>query len=155
MRTSNIVIACVLIGLGMAGCSASHNMRSELDLVISPFEIRHGNRTLTMSESGDLYALDDMHLGRMTKTGVIYDRNGDVIARLMPDGQLQDASGKLLVMVEENGAWRNREGTSLYWSEDGELIVGDKETALKLVPADSPARRAASVFVYMFFTPAG
>jgi hypothetical protein len=74
---------------------------------------------------------------------------------LRDNGLLENADGKPLVKVGMDGALDNGSGVPIYWSDDGILVRGKETMGIRMLPRNSPARRAASIVLFLYLASDG
>ena len=105
------------------------------------------NFVLQMDKEGKCY-LGEEFLGTITASGELKSDKGEILVHLRGDELLSD-EGKVILLIKEDGTIVNGSGKDITWGADGRLK--SDELGLKLVPADSKAKRAASLLLYSFF----
>lgn len=117
---------------------------------LSAFKItdKSGKIGLEMDKTGAI-----SHEGKVTGTidakGSVFDAGGKLIAGLRDNSILVDSSGEPLIKIGTDGALDNESGVLIHWLKDGTLAQGDKILDVKLLPSNSPARRAASIVLFL------
>ncbi len=139
-----------------AGSTGSNNAQKEPLLILSPFKLVGEKDTmlLEMSETGHI-SQQMQEIGRIDMLGSVHDASGKLIARLRNDDFLENADGKPLVKVGMDGTLDNGSGMPIYWSEDGTLVRGKETLGIRMLPRNSPARRAASIVLFLYLVSDG
>ncbi len=105
------------------------------------------NFVLRMDKAGKCY-LGKEFLGTITAAGELKSETGEVLVRLQGDKLLSE-EGKVVLAIKKDGTIANGSGKDITWGADGRL--NSDELGLKLVPANSKAKRAASLLMYSYF----
>ena len=139
---------------GTRDCSAQ--AMAPAPLVIAGFKILddQGNVRFSMNDKGQFWH-GKMLAGTIAANGTVTDARGQLVAKLTQDGVLENAHGQGLLKIDPDGAIDNQSGVLVRWSPDGELTKGQTKVNARLSPADSPARRAASVLFFLAMTANG
>lgn len=88
-------------------------------------------------------------VGTISKDGRVIDAHGKLLAVLRDTSILEDSAGVPLVRIYADGTFDNGSGVPVRWTKDGTLKQGDSPLDVKLLPANSPARRAASIVFFL------
>ncbi|OJV54236.1 MAG: hypothetical protein BGO31_12865 [Bacteroidetes bacterium 43-16] len=118
-------------------------------LVIEPFQIVDGDSDkvlLRMNHDGRFYLYRDF-IGTMTSAAEIYSEEGELVAHLK-DNKFMTSDNKVWFTIRDDGAIAVGSEPEMTWGPDGFLTNSD--TGLKLVPADTKARIAASMLLSAF-----
>lgn len=117
---------------------------------LSAFKIadKSGKIHLEMDKTGKT-SYEGKVTGAIDAKGSVFDAGGKLMASLRDDSILVDSSGKPLVKIGTDGALDNESGELIHWLKDGSLAQGDKILDAKLLPSNSPARRAASILLFL------
>ena len=152
-----ITIFAVLFALSVCAVSSASNNGQQGPLVIlSAFKLVGENDTmlLEMSETGQIRQ-QMQEIGLIDILGSVHDASGKLVARLRDNESLENADGKPLVKVGKDGALDNGSGAPIYWSEDGTLVRGKETLGIRMLPRNSPARRAASIVLFLYLVSDG
>ena len=152
-----VAIFVVLFALSACAVSpGSNNAQKEPLVKLSAFKLvgEHDTMLLEMSETGHIRQ-QVQEIGQIDMLGSVHDASGKLVARLRNDDFLENAGGKPLVKVGMDGALDNGSGTPIYWSGDGILVRGKETLGIRILPPDSPARRAASIVLFLYLVSDG
>ncbi|MGA2025706.1 MAG: hypothetical protein ABSH17_01400 [Syntrophobacteraceae bacterium] len=152
-----ITIFVVLVALSVCSASSgSNNAQKEPLLILSAFKLVGENDTilLEMSETGRIRR-QMQEIGLIDILGLVYDESGRLVARLRDNDFLENVDGKPLVKVGTDGTLDNGSGVPIYWSEDGILVRGKETLGIRMLPRNSPARRAASIVLFLYLASDG
>ncbi len=152
-----VTVVVVLFALSACAASSGSNNAQKYPLVIlSAFKLVGENDTtlLEMSETGHIRQ-QTQEIGLIDVRGSVHDASGKPVARLRDDDVLENADGKSLVKVGMDGALDNGSGVVIYWSEDGTLLRGKETLGIRIIPRNSPARRAASIVLFLYLVSDG
>ncbi len=147
-----VAIFVVLFALSAcAASSGSNSAQKQPSVILSAFKLVGENDTmlLEMSETGHIRQ-QMQEIGQIDMLGSVHDASGKLVARLRDNDVLENADGKPLVKVGMDGALDNGSGVPIYWSEDGTLVRGKETLAIRMSPRNSPARRAASIVLFLY-----
>ncbi len=117
---------------------------------LSPFKItdKNGNIHFEMNKTGQIRQ-DGKPSGSINRKGKVIDIDGKLIASLRDTSILEDSKGTPLVKIDADGTLDNGSGVLIRWMKDGTFTQGDKILDVKLLPSNSPARRAASIVLFL------
>lgn len=118
-------------------------------ITIEAFKIVDGDSDeifLRMDKDGKCY-LGKSFIGTITRAGEIKDDNAELVIRLKGE-QFMTTENKVLLLIKADGTISDGSGKDMTWDEDGFLT--NSETGLKLVPADTKAKKAASMLLTAF-----
>ena len=120
---------------------------------LSQFDINGGRGSLVihMSRVGVLFQ-NKIKIGKIKTSGIVEDKNGLVVANLDSNGVLLTKNGIPFGKISPDGAIDNGSGTVIHWLHDGSLARGNEVLPIKIIPAESPALRAASIAVALYFS---
>ena len=152
-----ITIFVVLVALSACAVSSgSNNAQKEPLVTLSAFKLVGENDTmlLEMSETGQIRQ-QMQEIGLIDILGSVHDASGKLIARLQDNDFLENADGKPLVKIGMDGTLDNGSGVPIYWSEDGTLVRGKETLGIRMLPQNSPARRAASIVLFLYLVSDG
>lgn len=152
-----ITIFVVLFALSACVVSSgSINAQKEPLVILSAFKLVGENDTmlLEMSETGQIRQ-QTQEIGLIDILGSLHDASGKLVARLQDNDFLENANGKPLVKVAKDGTLDNGSGVPIYWSEDGTLVRGKENLGIRVLPQNSPARRAASILLFLYLISEG
>jgi len=152
-----ITIFVVLVALSACAVSSgSNNAQKEPLVTLSAFKLVGENDTmlLEMSETGQIRQ-QMQEIGLIDILGSVHDASGKLIARLQDNDFLENADGKPLVKIGMDGTLDNGSGVPIYWSEDGTLFRGKETLGIRMLPQNSPARRAASIVLFLYLVSDG
>lgn len=126
---------------------------------IYPFKIgdKNGAAFIVVDKEGEIKTYEKSGkfksewktIGTISKDGRIADTHGKLLAVLRDTSILEDSAGAPLVRIYADGTLDNGSGVSIRWTKDGTLKQGDLLLDVKLSPANSPARRAASIVFFL------
>ncbi|WP_338568003.1 hypothetical protein V6L78_17865 [Pseudomonas canadensis] len=88
-------------------------------------------------------------LGTISQDGRVVDTSGRLLAVLRATSILEDSAGAPMVSIDSKGTLENGSGVPIRWTKDGTLKQGDVLLDFKLWPANSPARQAASIVLFL------
>lgn len=172
MIVAALPLWALILTLALAACHPNKTPRPPADggpLVLAPFEIVdvQGRMVMRMDGGGRVLAswvVRDQAGNRSVEErddGITLAASGELrlggtlYARFNADGLLVGADGKPLVAVAGDGSFIGGDGTAYSWASDGSLLLGDRPAGMRLIPADTPARRAASIALWVYLTPLG
>jgi hypothetical protein len=133
---------------GLHGCD---NKILEQSLIkLSPFKIagKNGNIHFEMNKTGQIRQ-EGKVVGSINRAGKIVDPHGKLIANLRETSILEDSKGMPLVKVDTDGTLDDGSGVLIRWLQDGTFSQGENILDAKLLPSNSPARRAASIVFFL------
>lgn len=124
---------------------------------ISPLKITDSTGKVTVLDiaaDGKIH-FDRQEIGTISDKGIITSPQGGLLAKFNAD-MLVDSAGKTLAKIDSAGTISNGSGAEMKWSADGRMMQGADDAGIRLVPADSKAKQAASAvwFLYTSFGPA-
>lgn len=133
--------------------SSRVNAQEEPLIRLSSFKIADstGKIGLIMTETGQISQGTEV-FGVIDSKGQVFDTQGKLIVKLKNDGILEDSKGEVLVKISADGSIDNGSGVLIHWLKDGTLSRGDESLGFKLLPQDSPSRRAASIVFFLYFS---
>lgn len=103
---------------------------------------------LKMSRDGH-FSILGKEVGVLSTNGQLKDNKGKVLAKMSGD-QFVDANGKVLTIIKEDGTIVNGSGKNLSWDENG--LLKNSEVEMYLTPANTKAKRAASILLFTYFS---
>lgn len=118
-------------------------------IVLAAFQIVDGDSgevLLKMDKDGKCY-LNTGFIGTITTAGEVMSDDGKPVAHLK-GGQFMTSENKMLVTIKADGTISVGSEPEMTWGQNGFLT--NSETGLKLVPANSKAKRAASILLSAF-----
>lgn len=131
-------------------------------LQIYPFKIndKKGAALIVVDKKGEIKTYENpggsewQIVGKISTDGRVVDPHGKLLAVLRDNAIWEDSSGTPLVRIDTDGTFDNGSGVSISWTKDGTLKQGDVFLELYLSPANSPARQAASIVLFLrsYFT---
>lgn len=130
--------------------SGKHKSKTSF-VKLSAFKIadKSGKIGLEMDKTGQI-SYEGKVTGAIDAKGSVFDAGGKLMASLRNNSILVDSSGEPLVKIGTDGALDNGSGVLIHWLKDGTLAQGDKILDVKLLPPNSPARRAASIVLFLY-----
>lgn len=136
-----------------AGSGKGHASRHKVPVPLSTFEVtdEKGVAGIKVSADGQISLASEV-AGSIDTAGTVKDKQGKVLAHLNPQGMLVDAQEKVLIKVDEEGTLDNSSGMRISWSPEGKLMRGTEDAGMRLVPAASTSRRAASIILFLYFS---
>lgn len=139
---------------GPHGCD---NKALDSSLVpLSPFKIgdKKGTVYIVVNNKGEIKWIGEAKskkgpVSTISKDGRVVDAHGKLLAVLRDTSILEDSSGTPLVRILADGTLDNGSGVLVSWTKNGTLKQGDSLLDVRLMPANSPARRAASIVFFL------
>jgi hypothetical protein len=150
------LVACLVAGIVFIAC-AHHDKKSAepgeapevISLVMEEVEIHYKDVAgIRVSKEGKIYQGTDS-IGSIDVHGTVKDRDGKVVAHFRKD-TLISLDDNSRARISEEGAIDNLSGTVMIWSPEGKLMNGTNETGYAIAPADTKARRMASIVVFHY-----
>lgn len=128
-------------------------------LQIYPFKIKdkNGATLIVVDKKGEIKTYEKTGesesewqiVGKISIDGRIVDPRGKLLAVLRDNAIWEDSAGAPLVRIDTDGTFDNGSGVSISWTKDGTLKQGDALLDFNLSPANSPARQAASIVLFL------
>ena len=118
-------------------------------LVLEKIAIGDANTkdALTMNEKGHLSAIGK-EVGVLSTNGELKDSKGNLLAKMTGE-TFTDAEGNVISIIKEDGTIINSSGKDLSWDKNG--LLKNSEIEVYLTPANTKAKRAASILLFNYF----
>ena len=122
-------------------------------LTLDSFKIvdTNGNVHFEMDNAGK-FGQEGKAIGKINVNGLVVNMQGKPLAHLRSNDILEDSKGQPLVKIDHDGSIDNGSGVLIHWLKDGTLSKGNEAMDIKLIPADSNARRTASILIFLYFS---
>lgn len=126
-------------------------------LQIYPFRIndKNGATLIAVDKRGEIKEYESpggsewQTVGKISIDGLVVDPHGKLLAVLRDNAIWEDSAGAPLVRIGTDGTFDNGSGVSISWTKNGTLKQGDVFLDFHLSPANSPARQAASIVLFL------
>ena len=120
-------------------------------LQFSEFEIKDGNGVsgIAVNKLGNV-TINEKVIGEINEDGTLNDKDGKLLAKLTDGNILQDKNGNSLIKIDAHGKMDNGSGMFIEWSKSGELMRGNENTGMRIIPVEEKSFQAASIVLYLY-----